>query len=331
MKRYIQNLDENTAIQLSKEFNDKEFQNQETCTLIFADNITCSPFGMLVSGNTIKNFRKTNPNNKFIAKLNSGAQGISYAGHMGFFKMISEELPIGKLPGEANGSDNYIPITKVDFKNYRNSTMFKYMETLNYIEYESKNLAKVLCQNNNDLQKLFSFLIREMIRNCEEHAEVQEAWICAQNWKSRNEAEICILDNGIGYKNSLTKKYGKKIINDEMAIRYALQPGISESYFSKYMNENDNSGFGLYMASEICDMLNGSFSVMSGDSLLKKQNGSIITKNANYNGAIITLKINTSNSFSYTELLNRVSTKGEKQLKDSRKASELSKGKFVIN
>lgn len=66
MKRYIQNLDENTAIQLSKEFNDKEFQNRETCTLIFADNITCSPFGMLVSGNTIKNFRKTNPNNKFI-------------------------------------------------------------------------------------------------------------------------------------------------------------------------------------------------------------------------------------------------------------------------
>lgn len=55
--------------------------------------------------------------------------------------------------------------------------------------------------------------------------------------------------------------------------------------------------------------------VVSGDSLLKKQNGSIITKNANYNGAIITLKINTSNSFSYTELLNRVSTKGEKQKK----------------
>ena len=119
MKRYIENLDENTAIQLSKEFNDKEFQNQETCTFIFADNITCSPFGMLVSGNIIKNFRKTNPNNNFIAKLNSGAQGISYAGHMGFFKMISEEIPIGKLPGEANGTNNYIPITKVDFKNYR--------------------------------------------------------------------------------------------------------------------------------------------------------------------------------------------------------------------
>lgn len=34
---------------------------------------------------------------------------------MGFFKYISEKLEVGKIPGEARGSLNYIPITSIEF------------------------------------------------------------------------------------------------------------------------------------------------------------------------------------------------------------------------
>ena len=180
----------------------------------------------------------------------------------------------------------------------------------------------------NELEKMFKYLIREMIRNSQEHGQTDCAWICGQNWKSKNRAEIAILDNGIGYKNSLSKKY-KNIENDEIAIRQALKPGVTESYINKFSIEDENSGFGIYVASEVCDMLNGSFSILSGDTFLKKKGGSIVTYRTYMNGSIIKLSIDTSIKFNYYELLNRIVDKGEKMLKNNI-ASELSKGKFII-
>lgn len=216
----------------------------------------------------------------------------------------------------------------MDFCNYRKNPYFKYSEPLTYIEYEAGNLANVLAQKNMELEKLFKYLIREMIRNSQEHGQTDCAWICGQNWKSKNKAEIAILDNGIGYKNSLIKKY-KNIENDEMAIRYALKPGVTESYISKFSLEDENSGFGLYVASEVCDMLNGSFSILSGDTFLMKKGGGIVTYKTYMNGSIIKLSVDTSIKFNYYELLNLIVDKGEKLLKNNT-ASELSKGKFII-
>ena len=189
-------------------------------------------------------------------------------------------------------------------------------------------MVNVLEQKNMELEKLFKYLIREMIRNSQEHGQTDCAWICGQNWKSKNKAEIAILDNGIGYKNSLIKKH-KNIENDEMAIRYALKPGVTESYISKFSLEDENSGFGLYVASEVCDMLNGSFSILSGDTFLMKKGGGIVTYKTYMNGSIIKLSVDTSIKFNYYELLNLIVDKGEKLLKNNT-ASELSKGKFII-
>lgn len=55
MERYIQNLDEHTAINLSKELNEIDIKSEGKCIFNFSDNISCSPFGMLLIENTIKN------------------------------------------------------------------------------------------------------------------------------------------------------------------------------------------------------------------------------------------------------------------------------------
>lgn len=328
MEKYIANLDEYNAIKMASEFNQFDFNNDSKCILKFDNNISCTPFGMLLIGDSIRSFRNNYNQNDFFIRLNKEAESINYAGHMGFFKFISEDIPFGKNPGDAIGNNNYIPITKVDFCNYRKNPYFKYSEPLTYIEYEAGNLANVLAQKNMELEKLFKYLIREMIRNSQEHGQTDCAWICGQNWKSKNKAEIAILDNGIGYKNSLIKKY-KNIENDEMAIRYALKPGVTESYISKFSLEDENSGFGLYVASEVCDMLNGSFSILSGEAFLKKKGGSIVTYGTYMNGSIIKLSVDTSIKFNYHELLKKIVDKGEKLLK-ANTASELSKGKFII-
>ena len=49
------------------------------------------------------------------------------------------------------------------------------------------------------MQKLMTYLIREILRNIPEHAESHKAWICGQYW-SDNTAEIAILDEGIVLK-----------------------------------------------------------------------------------------------------------------------------------
>lgn len=331
MEKNIENLDEHSAIKLSKELNILDLKEENELAFKFSDYIMFSPFGMLLIENSIKSLRKKYSQVKFSIKVNKESRSITYAAHMGFFKAISENINFGKLPGEALGNDNYIPISRIHFKNYRSNYLFSKMSPLKYIEYEARNLAKVLAQKNEELEKLFTYLIREIIRNSQEHGLTDMAWVCAQNWKSRSTAEIAILDNGIGYKESLIRKYKKFVINDETAMRIALEPGVTESYVSKYAQEEENSGFGLFVASEICDALDGSFSILSGNTLLKKHKGTFSIMEAFHEGSIIKMSINTSKNFCFEELIANIVTDGEKMIRQNKKASELSKGKFLIS
>ena len=329
MEKYIFNIDESTSINLASELKNTPINPQDSIVLKFDNNVTCSPFGMLLMENSIKTIRRENPNNDFLIKVNKEANSIKYAAHMGFFKSISEDINFGKLPGEASGSNNYVPITRVNFTNYRNNFLYRYMDPLTYIEFQSGNLAKVLAQKNKQLEKLFTYMIREIIRNSQEHGKVDEAWICAQHWQNKNYAQIAILDDGIGYKKSLEHKYGKAIENDGKAIEFALQPGITESYPNKYSQEEENSGFGLYVASQICDELDGSFTIISGDTSIRRKNGAVTARKSYHRGSAISMSIDTSKIFDFDNLLKTIVNRGESKIKE--KASDLSKGKFIMH
>ena len=164
MKKCILNLDERNSVKFVKELETIKIGNKEECKIILPNNITCTPFGMLLTSSAIKKFREKNKDNKFNFEMDRKGEGVRYAGHMGFFKNISEDIEYGNLPGEALGSNNYIPITKVDFKNYSKKFIYSKMLPVTYIEFESKRLAKVLARENNELLKLFTYLIRSLLR-----------------------------------------------------------------------------------------------------------------------------------------------------------------------
>lgn len=107
-------------------------------------------------------------------------------------------------------------------------------------------------------------------------------------------------------------------------------PGITESYGNQYSQEEENSGFGLYVASEICDILNGGFSILSGDTLLRKRNGTVSTMQGFHRGSIIKMMVSTSQNFKYSNLIENIVKKGEQEMRGVNKASGLSKGKFLI-
>ncbi len=296
------------------------------------------PFGMLVASKAIKEFRNAHPDIDFQLRYNDNSSAFSYAGHMGFFKSISESLDIGKMPGEALGNSRYIPITKINLTEIHKKEIDSghFIAMGDAIENEATRLANVLSNGNIELRKLLTYLIREILRNIPEHSESNDAWICGQSWADGS-AEIAIVDNGIGIKDSLQKNivHSQYIHSDEDALQCALKAGISKAFRPDRGNSSDdvwsNSGFGLYMVSQICATLNGSFNIISGNKYIKiNSKYEFEIGESQFNGTGIKIYFNTRNTIKADEIIRKVAKKGENQAKSIKnafkKASTPSKG-----
>ena len=72
------------------------------------------------------------------------------------------------------------------------------------IEREACRLATVLTADK-QAQYLRTYILRELMRNVPEHSGADDLWVCGQHWID-GDAEIAIIDEGIGIKESLYKK-----------------------------------------------------------------------------------------------------------------------------
>ena len=189
------------------------------------------PLPMLIMGATMRNYRMQYPEIPFRI---DGCEGKSYAGTMGFFKYVSDSLGIGKMPGEANGSANYIPITpiKVDKLQQDEISQGNYMVVGDLIEKEAGRLARIVDRGNKELHKLLTYLIREILRNTPEHAGTNTMWVCGQYWPSFELAEIAIADEGIGIYNSITRNHAhKEYITDNGNVTDKLKIKCARKHF----------------------------------------------------------------------------------------------------
>lgn len=311
----------------------------ESPFIIKSDLEWVRPYGMLLTSKTIKDFRNLHPEIDFNLSIKESAKAHSYACHMGFYNSISDKLEIGKKPGEASGSDKYLPITELDLLKLHQEEIehSNYCELHETIENLASKLSKILSGNNEEFHKLLTYLIREILRNIPEHSESNTAWICGQSW-SNGDAEIAIIDNGIGVKSSLQKNsvHKKYIFSDKDALEWALQPGISKAFSPKNGNKSDdvwsNSGFGLYTVSEICIKLGGSFTIASGEQFIEiDSNGDPKLGETSVIGTAIKINLNYLKlDSSYKKIISQVVKNGEiraKQIKNNfKKASIPSKG-----
>ncbi len=283
------------------------------------------PLPMLIMGATIRNYRMQYPDIPFRIH---GCEEKSYAGTMGFFKYISESVDIGKMPGEANGSKNYIPITliKVDELQQDEISHGNYMVVGNLIEKEAGRLAHIVDRGNKELHKLLTYLIREILRNTPEHAGTNNMWVCGQYWPSFELAEIAIADEGIGIYNSITQNHAHEeyITDNEKALQWALKAGISEAFIpsrkQKSSDEWANSGFGLYMVNEICKHLNGSFCIISYGNYMLIDNHGIKYGETNFKGTAIRMRVPSKKISNAQTIISQIDTQGELEAKTIRNA-----------
>lgn len=311
-----------------------QYDLNELCSLddeiVFDFSLTSlfSPMPMLAVGAFISEvgFRR-----KTVGKTTriSNYQGKTYAGTMGFFKYINEAFPIGKAPGEAPGSANYYPITKLAMPDLRRIYLQEGMytgEDGDMLEAEASKFSRPMDRGNEELHKILTYSIREILRNVPEHSETNELWICSQYWRSRNQASIGIIDKGIGIYKSITKNriHSQHITDNVSSLQWALKAGISQSLApsNKQKSENtwSNSGFGLYMVSEICRHLNGVFVLASGGDYLIVNDHGVFEGKTNVNGTAISITINENKVTDAQALITEMSKQGESQAAEIRGA-----------
>lgn len=216
---------------------------------------------------------------------------------MGYFQNCG--FDIGKYPGEAKGSDTYLPITIVSIDEIRQEAILAGREIGDVVEARSRKLACILTQQENGpLADMLTYAFREMIRNVVEHSQSTFMAYCAQNQPSKKTAEIGILDSGIGIRTSLAQNPYLKIQNDWEALNLALMPGISgKVYKGIRQNPNDawqNSGFGLFVVSRLCGH-EGKFLICSGDTALNLRPDGKRHLNAHFQGTAIRLNLSSKN------------------------------------
>lgn len=286
------------------------------------------PFGSLLTSVAIKQLRDKYKDIPFNFQ-NQLTEAGSYAAHIGFFKSISDRIEIGNEPGEAKGNENYIPITALNISQLQTdcSPDGRILGIGDAIEIKAKSLAKILCREDEEMVSLMTYLIREMIRNIPEHADTMTAWICGQYWPKKQTAEIAIVDEGIGIKNSLRKNHTHSayIQTDEDAILCAVKPGISQAFIPSRQNRSTdiwaNSGFGLFMVSEICRRLQGSFWIASGEKYLCiNSSGEPAIRDTFFSGTAIRMTFSTQNLKSSKDIIQEIAGLGMLQAQTIRNA-----------
>ncbi|MCC8998692.1 MAG: ATP-binding protein [Candidatus Contendobacter sp.] len=230
----------------------------------FAKTKNVEPFPMLLASSEIQRLVEKFPESEM---MYTNFKHMTYAGHMGFFRAFG--LEFGKAPGEAKGSERYIPMTLFDCENLIQESARKGIEVGDEVEGESKHMAAMLCgSNSGHIFDTLSYSVREIIRNVIEHSNAMMFGICAQYWPSKNRVEVAIFDRGIGIRKSLQSNPHLDVSDDKAAINYALMPAVSGKAFKgsreKQRGHWANSGFGLYMTSRICRN-GGTFFIASGE------------------------------------------------------------------
>ncbi|HAV89803.1 MAG TPA: hypothetical protein DCW44_00775 [Eubacterium sp.] len=314
------------ALKFCKEICEIEFGDSGEIRFDFQKVRNCDPFPMLIVSNEIR---------KKVEELKNG--GINcyarncdnkYANTMKFYNACG--LGRRNLVDVEQGNNNYSSITKLSVKKLRQEGIEKSDVIQEVIEKKAKEMATIVARNNKNFEKWLAYTIRELIRNIPEHSKSDTIWYCAQYWPLYDLVELAIMDEGIGIKESLRENvnYKDEINTDKDAILLSLKPGVSgkniDNRDTSSQGEWDNSGYGLYIISEMCAELGANFIIASGDSAIevKMKDGKIIreTKQTKIHGTAIQIRIKPSESEDYDKIRNRIVDKGENKAGKSKSA-----------
>lgn len=274
------------------------------------------PFGTLVAAEAFKDFVKIRSDNGYktfyenssmLLQQYSGA--IGYLKYFGFFQYCG--IDIGEQPNEDYHTKNYLRIQKLQQKELADDALNN--DWRNRIVTKCEELGEMLCDDLSSINYL-EYAFRETIRNVFEHAAVSECSLMAQAYKNGT-IEIAVADRGRGIHATLKDKFS--ISNPLDSLLLALEPGISMEDVENSPGEWGNSGFGLYILSNVGKTY-GAFSLLSSGCYLRMYHDdrTILTDEVFYQGTAIKILVNKADLEYFPNLRYKLIQDGEKKYKE---------------
>jgi hypothetical protein len=303
----IKRLDLEGALQVSQEL--RNVPPTADLTIDFGPLRWIEPFGMLYFARQLRAFADQHKQAKCRAVNH---EGHGYAAHMGFFQSFG--LDFGKNAGAAAGSSAYVPITELNIRRLHIAAANDQVEVQTIIERLCVPLATVLARSSGgSLHQTLVFCLREIFRNVTEHSNADSIWYAAQFWPEKAMVELSILDQGLGVRKTLSRNPHLSISSDLDALRWAVQPGISGRAFEGgpplRQDVWANSGYGLFMTSQICSR-GGSFAFCSGEHGVLLSAGTEKVLSVGFAGTAIRLSISVPEVRALDEELEELSRRG---------------------
>ena len=279
----------------------------DSLTIDFSEKTFFAPFSMLLIASKLKflsekykvNLRSYNYNNH------------DYLAHMGFFRMFGWNY--GRDVGEAWGSQNYLPITKIDRGSFYENPTDKYHELPDLIQRNVDRIALVISRDREKNPVLFdvlSYSIREIMRNVFEHSRSDSLYFAAQYWPNSSKVEFAISDFGVGIRRGLAENPNFAFDNDKDAIELSLMPSVSGKTHLPRTSENwFNSGYGLYMTSRFARS-GGNFVIASNSKAVHLSRRTKSNYNTSFPGTIIRFNIDARELFDVKSMLDQFRKEG---------------------
>lgn len=232
--------------------------------------------------------RKSKGLQTYIRGHKTDCEVLSYLKFIGFFDLLGLEGFGEKMRSMISPHATYIPITKYTYKRFEPDLEINQLgQPVDLIEPEAREISRLFTKNSTP-HKTIQYIICEILRNAYEHSQSDFFYVFGQYWSS-GAMELAILDNGIGILSTLARKY-PKLDNQEDAIKKSLEAGVSCADFDIEKNKYCNSGFGLYVISELAKK-HGHLLIASKEKALSFRSDSISTYNTFPAGTLICIRI----------------------------------------
>ncbi|ENK0809795.1 sensor histidine kinase [Vibrio fluvialis] len=308
------------------------FEELDSCQNLDKVCIDCStitwsmPTAMLVAGSKLRQWIKTRRDLKLITTrkgVDTYSAVHNYLKHIGFFDFVM--MGEGKCVGEAKGSSTYTAITRVE-KPVLTEGENALDEWYENIQSKVRGLAIIISgeTEGQQINKFYNYALREIVRNVFEHSGANECFVFGQRWNG-GKAEIVIVDEGRGICSSLAQSH--ELSSDIEALKLSVKPGVSRtSQIPQDENVFDNSGFGLYVLTEIARSF-GWYALGSNTARIVGFNDTVCEEEMNFSGTYFGLRI-VSPPKNFSELTADIIKSGEEEAQThgvERKASGMSK------
>lgn len=296
-----------------------------TATVDFAPLRSIEPFGLLYAGAALRSFFREREYRGINAQgVRAGEPAHEYLAHVGFFQWLG--IGVGNPPGSVAGGSTWIPVTTLTRGELEQRIAETGKQLGSVIHQECERLARLVAQSNQlKVTAPIAYCLREVIRNVFEHGETDRCVLCAQKCADES-LELAVIDQGRGIRRSLEERL--QFATDSEALRNAILPGVSRCPSTDPEDPWGNSGFGLFVLSELGGEF-GAFRVVSGQAALHITGGDIREESAALLGTAIQLRLRRSKGLNLANYIDSIVTRGESRL-DGHAVSSASKKSRIL-